>query len=299
MVDEPVAWDSFVMPAIVVADEPVAVEQPVMEPLEALVAVADVQPFYAAEPLAEPNAAEEPDAVLFVEPAVEAVVEAEVIVAEEPAVSSEPMLFDEHADAEPEPEAAEGPVTDAHSADEHEGDAEPVLEHVDALSADEHEDDAEPVLEPWTPGARHGAPHGPGGRGRGRHRSIAVAVEESFSADSPGRSPVSRGSPESEEWAPVASEELLADDEAFVAEPAAEVDQPPAEEAAEPWFVADVQEPPAPEEPAPPKTDTWSGRAARLVVRRLYAGPHSSAGGIPRNLGWHRRSGRSPRSLTP
>ena len=87
MVDEPVAWDSFVMPAIVVADEPVAVEKPVMEPLEALVAVADVQPFYAAEPLAEPNAAEEPDAVLFVEPAVEAVVEAEVIVAEEPAVS--------------------------------------------------------------------------------------------------------------------------------------------------------------------------------------------------------------------
>ena len=50
MVDEPVAWDSFVMPAIVVADEPVAVEQPVMEPLEALVAVADVQPFYAADP---------------------------------------------------------------------------------------------------------------------------------------------------------------------------------------------------------------------------------------------------------
>ena len=39
-------------------------------------------------------------------------------------------------------------------------------------------------------------------------------------------------------------------------------DAQPAEEHAEPWFVADVQEPaPKPEEPSPTKTDTWSGRA--------------------------------------
>ena len=85
-------------------------------------------------------------------------------------------------------------------------------------------------------------------------------MEESFNADAPGTEPRVSWEAESEEWAPVASEELLTDDEAFVAEPAAEVDQPPAEEDAEPWFVADVQEPPAPAEPAPPQTDTWSGR---------------------------------------
>ena len=48
--------------------------------------------------------------------------------------------------------------------------------------------------------------------------------------------------------------------ESFVAEPAAEEQAPVAEDPAEAWFVADVQEPVAEEEPAS-KTDTWSGRA--------------------------------------
>ena len=96
--------------------------------------------------------------------------------------------------------------------------------------------------------------------------AVAEAPVEAFNADAPDAEPRVSWEAESEEWEPVAAEELLTDEEAFVAEPAAELDQPSAEnenenEDAEPWFVADVQEPAAPAEPAAPQTDTWSGRA--------------------------------------
>ena len=124
--------------------------------------------------------------------------------------------------------------------------------------------------------------------------SVAVAVEESFNADAPDTEPRVSWEAESEEWEPVASEELLTDDEAFVAEPAAEVEQPSAEEDAEPWFVADVQEPAAPAEPTAPQTDTWSGRADRLVVPQTYVGTSLERRRHPAEFGCHRRSSRSP-----
>jgi hypothetical protein len=137
--------------------------------------------------------------------------------------------------------------------------AEPIVAEVieesvlEAHSAGEPEADAEePVMGPLT----------------AEEASVEAVVEaapvEAFNADAPDAEPRISWEAESEEWEPVAAEELLTDEEAFVAEPASEVDQPSAEtenEDAEPWFVADVQEPAAPAEPAAPQTDTWSGRA--------------------------------------
>ena len=176
----------------------------------------------------EPIVAEEPEPVLFDEPAQEPVVEPELIVEEEPVAAPEPMLFEEPAVIEAEPVAEQPARTER------------------------------PV---WQPSAWQD--------------EVAEPEVDSFVADESVRGPFVL---EDE------SEEAVM--EAFVAEPAEE-QAPVAEDPADAWFVADVQEPVAKEEPAVEDRHLVRSRH-RLVAPPEICSAFSSAGDI--RSGCRRRS---------
>jgi len=236
----PAPTPAFVAPEpiaeAVVVQEPVVAEEPIVAP----------EPSYAAEPVIEPVAEAAPvmEPVVMAEmPVVEAAPVMEpVVVAEEPVVGTEPVMEPFVAD---EPSYAAEPVMEPVAADEPSYAAEPLMEPV---MAEEAVVEAAPVL----------------------FDQPAVVVEEEVVA-APELMPLEEPAAVEPVWQAEEAEvdSFVADDSVrgpFALEDDSEeavtesVIAAPAEDAADAWFVADVQEPAAQDEPAA-KTDTWSGRA--------------------------------------